>query len=170
MVEADGTYVGGKERNKHESKKNHDGRGHKGKAAVVGVRTREGKVRAKHLPDTIPVTIMDFLNSAIGRETVLYSDEHPAYRGWGNHNSVNHSAKQFVDDRIHTNGIESVWSVLKRGIVGVCHVVSLAHLRRYLAEFSFRLSRCRMSLEQQAVDVLAVIIGTRITYKQVVGR
>lgn len=170
VVEADETYIGGKERNKHESKKNHNGRGPKGKIAVVGVRTREGKVVAKHLPDTTTATIMDFLASTIDQETILYSDEHPAYRGWGNHSSVNHSAKQFVDGMIHTNGIESVWSVLKRGIVGVYHVVSLAHLQRYLAEFSFRLSRCRMSLEQQVNDVLEVMAGTRITYRQVIGR
>lgn len=93
VVEADENYVGGKERNKHESIKNHDGRGTKGKAAVVGVRSREGKVTARHLSNTTTATITDFLTSTIDRETVLYSDEHPAYRGWGNHSSVNHSAK-----------------------------------------------------------------------------
>lgn len=104
VVGADETYIGGKERNKHESKKNHDGRGLKGKAAVVGVRTRDGKVPARHLPDTTTATIMDFLTSTIDREAILCSDEHLAYRGWGNHSSVNHSAKKFVDGMIHTNG------------------------------------------------------------------
>ncbi|WPF67242.1 IS1595 family transposase [Corynebacterium sp. 22KM0430] len=80
VVEADETYIGSKERNKHESKKNHDGRGAKGKAAVVGVRTRDGKVVARHLPNTTTATIMEFLTSSIDQTATLYSDEHPAYR------------------------------------------------------------------------------------------
>lgn len=146
MVEADEAHIDGKEHSKHESKKNHNGRGSKGKSAVVGACPCEGKVVAKHLPDTTTATILEFLTSGVDKEAVLYSDEHPAYRRGDNNSSVNHSAKQFVDGMIHISVIDSVWSVRKCGITGVYHVVSLAHLQRYLAEFSFRLSQVSYEL------------------------
>ena len=73
--------------------------------------------------------------------TLVYTDDHGGYRGLPYpHETVRHSAKEYVNGLAHTNGIESVWSVLKRSIHGTWHQVSVKHLQRYINEASFRLN------------------------------
>ncbi|MEG2236244.1 MAG: IS1595 family transposase [Akkermansia sp.] len=141
IVEADETYIGDTENNKNASKKSHTGRGTVGKVAVLGMRERGGKVIAKLLSDTTKITIQATQNNNLHPESTLCTDEHRAYLGSQfAHHTVNHSAKQFMDGMAHTNSIESVWAVLKRGFYGVYHSFSVKHLQRYVDEFMYRLN------------------------------
>lgn len=174
IVEADECYFGGKEANKHESKKLKMGRGAVGKTAVLGMRERGGDVRATVILTTDAATIQAEVNNTVEAGSVLCTDEHGAYRGMDqqfNHAVVNHSAKEFVNGMAHTNGIESVWAVLKRGFYGTYHSFSGKHLQRYIDEFTFRLNEGNVKHHTMTrIDsLLERTVGTRITYKQLVG-
>jgi hypothetical protein len=83
------------------------------------------------------------------------------------HWSVNHSAKQYVDGMAHTNGVESVWAVLKRGYYGIYHQFSLKHMQRYVDEFTYRLNEgnCKIHTMDRIDSLIAKTDGVRITYK-----
>jgi len=132
VVEADECYIGGKEANKHESKKLKTGRGTVGKTAILGIRERKGNVRAMAIVGTDVKTIQDKIREHVTPGSTLCTDEHTAYKGMPDfaHLEVNHSAKQFVDGMAHTNGIESVWAVLKRGFYGTYHNFGTKHIQR----------------------------------------
>jgi transposase-like protein len=175
LIEIDETYVGGIEANKHEHKKLKAGRGAVGKTAVLGMRERGGRTKAFTLANTDAQTIQDVIvqNAAVG--SMLHTDEHGAYRDIGGlffkHESINHSAGEFVRDGVTTNSIESVFAVLKRGLVGVYHHVTPKHLGRYVDEFAFRLNEgnvARHTLDRldSFVDGVA---GKRLTYKEPSG-
>ena len=100
------------------------------------------------------------------------SDEHPAYNGMDGlffrQDRVNHSADEYVKGMAHTNGIESVWAVLKRGLHGIYHHVSEKHLARYVDEFSFRLNEGNVERHtwERLESFVNAIAGKRITYKE----
>jgi transposase-like protein len=142
-VEVDETYVGGKEGNKHDAKKLKAGRGAVGKTTVVGMVEREGSAVVKVQPDNRAATIIPMVQAHVpAGDAVIYTDEHGAYRRLSSlgyaHESVLHSAKQYVAGRAHTNNIEGFWSNTKRGIDGVHHVVSPKYLQGYLDSYVFR--------------------------------
>jgi transposase-like protein len=174
VVEADETYVGGKEANKHASKRRHRGRGAVGKEAVFALVERRGRVMSHHVPAVSAKTLRPILVRHASRKSYLMTDDSPIYPGIGDefagHGSVNHSQEEYVRGVFwHTNTVENYFSILKRGITGVYHHVSQRHLRRYLAEFDFRYNnRKAMGIEDdgRALRALKGIGGKRLTYRR----
>ena len=172
IVEVDETYIGGKERGKHDSKKLKAGRGTVGKIAVVGMRERGGRTKAKPIITADAVSLHTAILDNVVPGSTLHTDEHTGYQGIDGadytHKSINHSAGEYSKNGVTTNGVESVWAVLKRGLHGVYHHASGKHLARYVNEFTFRLNdgnvhRQTLSRLDSFVDA---VVGRRITYKE----
>jgi IS1 family transposase len=143
IVEVDETYVGGKDHNKHWDKKSGGvGPEGSGKAAVIGAVRRKGNVIARVIERTDTATFEAFVNMAVSEKvSLIATDEHSSYRNLSKkfpHKVVRHSTKQYVDGVVHTQTIDSFWSLLKRGIMGSFHKVSKKYLPLYVAEFQFR--------------------------------
>ena len=173
IIEADETYIGGKEKNKHASKKLKLSKGGVGKTIVFGMLQRGGKVKTQIIPGTSTAVIQGAIKASVEPGSTLCSDEHSAYKGMPEftHKVVTHSAKQFVDGMAHTNGIESVWALLKRGFYGVYHSFSAKHLQRYLDEVTARLHEGNVKIHtMDRIDaLLGKTIGARITYSNLIG-
>lgn len=170
-VEADETYIGGKEGNKHESKKLHAGRGAVGKTAVAGLKDREtNQVKAQVVEKTDASTLQGFvhMNTEFGAQ--VYTDEARAYEGLNRpHEAVKHSAGEFVKEKAHTNGIESFWSMLKRGHDGTYHHFSVKHLDRYVDEFEGRHNQRPLDTETQMSRMAQRGVGRHLPYADLIG-
>ena len=175
IVEMDATYIGGKEDNKHESKKHHAGRGTVGKTPVLGMRERGGKTKAEVVEAESRQAVLSAIGPVVEPRTTIYTDDHRAYNviksAPFNHETVRHSAKEYVNGLAHTNGIESVWAILKRSINGTWHHVSIKHLQRYIDEATFRLNEgnCEVDTVDRMLAVISRIGGKRVPYRELVS-
>ena len=167
-VEVDETWMGGRRRNMHQSKRDAlTGRGTSGKVAVVGIKDRAtNHVDAQVVGDVSGVTLRKFVIDRTTEETRIYSDEASAYKPLPNHESVNHSVGKYVNSQAHTNGIESFWALLKRAHTGTFHKISFKHLQRYVNEFAGRHNLRRLNTKAQMTQVVAAMVGRRLMYRE----
>src|SRR5271170_8047084 len=174
-VEADETFIGGKARNMHVSKRQRriTGTGGADKTAVMGLLERGGQVRATVIESRRKHVLQDEVRKHVAAGTALYTDALPSYNGLTQeyaHKVVDH-AVQYVDGRVHTNGLENFWSLLKRGISGTYVSVEPFHLFRYLDEQSFRYNnRKDMNDGQRFALAMNQVFGKRLTYSQLTGK
>ncbi|HEX4493411.1 MAG TPA: IS1595 family transposase [Acidimicrobiia bacterium] len=171
-IEVDETFIGGKVDNKHASKRPPKGSsiGGAGKTIVVGARQRGGKARARVVPDRTSKTLMRFVTTNVDPGAQVYTDEASAYfyLRWDGykHATVTHSKGEYVRGSISTNGVENLWSLLKRSIHGTYVQVAPEHLSRYVDERTFAYNlRERTDLERFET-ALAQSVGRRLTWAQ----
>jgi transposase-like protein len=175
IIEIDETFVGGLAKNMHKGERARKikGTGGTGKTAVLGMRERGGRTKAK--PVSGAGTLHAAIHGNVEAGSTLYTDEHAGYRGLGglffDHATISHSAGEYVRDGVSTNSIESVWAVLKRGIYGTFHHVSPKHLGRYVDEFTFRLNEGNVERHtlQRLDSFVDGVAGKRLTYKALIA-
>ena len=172
-VEADETYVGGKNKNRHNNKKAivSQGRSAKDKTPVVGTVERNGKLNANVVENVGSVVLTREIVANVKESASLYTDEWLGYIGVSriyDHSIVKHNQGQNVNGRIHTNTIEGFWSLLKRGIFGIYHFTSKKHLQMYVDEFVFRYNT-RNSTEAMRFNLLLSNSNNRLTYKMLIA-
>jgi transposase-like protein len=179
-VEADETFIGGKARNMHvsERKRRITGTGGKDKTAVMGILERGGKVRTTVIPNRKKSALQAEVKKHVEAGSALYTDALLSYSGLESdyaHQVVDH-AVQYVDSRVHTNGLENFWSLLKRGISGTYISVEPFHLFRYLDEQTFRYNNRKDDSGNKVSDAerfnraVSQIVGKRLTYAGLTGK
>jgi transposase-like protein len=172
-VEVDETFVGGKNKNRHESKKvkESQGRSVKDKTPVFGMVERDGKLVAKKVDNTNSETLTKEAIKVIKESAKVYSDEWLGYKGVSkiyDHSVIKHNQNEYVNGRVHTNTIEGFWSLLKRGIFGIYHSTSSKHLQKYVDEFVFRYNT-RESKESNRFNLMLANTEFRLTYKELIN-
>ncbi len=179
IVEADETYFGKRvtpivskqRKGRPFTKKGKSGGADK--IAVVALVERGGKVRTFHVQHATAVNVRDVLVRNVSRDSTLFTDESRLYTNTGkefdSHDTVKHSAKEYVRGIVHTNTVENVFSVFKRGMKGIYQHCGEAHLHRYLAEFDFRYNnRSALGVEdtERAGKAVKGAEGKRLMYRQ----
>ncbi len=172
-VEIDETYVGGKNKNRHNTKKvaNSQGRSIKAKTPVLGMIERSGKLVAKKVVDTKAGTITPIIENTVSKNAVVYTDE---WRGYSKvkrlfkSGTVHHGIGEYVNGKIHTNTIEGFWSLFKRSVIGIYHYVSPKHLQKYVDESVYRYNTRDMN-EAERMNFLFCNTQVRTTYKSLIN-
>ncbi len=175
-VEADETYIGGKARNMHASERKRkgiaQGRHAGNKTAVLGMRQRDGDIVATVIPSATSHAIQPEVHHTVRRGSTLYTDAWHSYKGLDEdfvHEVIDH-AERYVDGRVHTNGIENFWSLVKRGLHGTYISVEPYHLFRYLDERVFTYNLRDHTDYGRFEAVLGAVAGRRLTYAEVTGQ
>jgi len=176
VVEADEAFIGGKARNMHKSDRTRKIHGTEGadKMTVVGAIERGGKVRLRLLANRRKASVLGFLEEVVADEAVaVYTDELPSYDKRGDENtvhaSVNHERDEWVRGDVHTNTVESVWSLFDRAMIGSYHQLSRKHLPAYLQEFEWRFNNRENSYLFR--DTLARLISAEaLPYKELTAQ
>ena len=171
-VEVDETYVGGKFKNMHRSRRKRlQDSGDSGKTIVVGVKDREtNAIAARVVSRTDSETLHGFVEEHTGQMAFVFTDDWKGYLGMDRlHRSVNHSISEYVRGQVHVNGVESFWSMLKRGYQGTFHKMSPKHLDRYIQEFTGRHNVREMDTEDQMAELVFAMEGKRLTYSQLIA-
>ena len=173
-VEVDESYFGGRRRNMSNTRRKEltdTGRGAVGKTAVVGVKDRATKrLAARVVESTDKATLQGFVIDHTAPGATVYSDDATAYESLPfDHATVKHSLSEYVKGDIHTNGIESLWSMLKRAHKGTFHKLSPKHLNRYVQEFAGR----HNLREHDTIDIMGAVAcgmnGKRLRYRELIA-
>ena len=169
-IEADETFVGGKAKNMHKWKRKEviKGRGFSGKTIVQGVLQRGGRAIAGVVKDTKRSTIQPHVRAVVEEGSTIYTDALASYDGLADaylHDTVDH-AKEYVRGDVHTNGMECLWSLLKRGLNGTYISVMPWHLCRYVDEQIFRFNERKMTDGQRFDAVMSRVLGKRLQYAE----
>ncbi len=177
-VEVDETFIGGRARFMHHSKRERviKGPGPTGKAAVMGLLERVGpeghsRVRTKHVPNTRKHNLLPVIDEHIRKGSTVYTDEMPSYESLTDdytHRVIDHSIA-YVDGKIHTNGMENFWSLLKRAIKGTYVSVEPFHLFRYLDEQAMRFNARKATDTNRFLTLCLGLFGKRLTYRSLTG-
>lgn len=177
-VEADETFIGGKERNRHTKKRQSDvpgvakdGTPYNEKKIVAGIIERGGKVILRRVPSRHADHLIEFIMQHVPVGASVNTDELSTYKMLKtlyNHVAVNHSARSYVNGKAHTNTMENFWSVLKRGMYGTYHQVSEKHFERYLAEFSTRFNSRFLTVTERFDNSLIHSRGS-LMYKELIS-
>lgn len=171
IVEADETYIGGKAKNMHASvrKEKIQGRGVVGKAPVVTLVERDGRVRSQHMATVTQHNLRAALRECVSTDATICSDESAVYNGtadeFAGHEAVNHHKGEYVRGAAHVNTCESFHALLKRGVHGVYHHWSPKHLHRYLSEYDFRWNMRKFEDGERTLEAIKGFEGKRLMYK-----
>lgn len=173
VVEIDECGIGGQSYYKHANKKtkNDEGATISNKTSVIGLRERDGNIIAKVVEDRTKETLLPVIYENVEPGSILMTDEYPGYNDLSNyfeHYTVNHSAKEWVNEMAHINGMENFWSHVKRGIDGIYHWVSGEHLQAYIDEFTLRFNTRKFQTQGRFDFILSGIAGKRLTYKNLI--
>lgn len=172
IVEVDEVYIGGKEQNKHmQERLKFSGAGSLNKTPVIGMRERGGRIKAVVPPTVSAMTIEKAIRDNVALGATIHTDEFASYTRVGRsylHEHVNHSKGEYSRKGVTTNGIESVFAVLKRGLHGVYHHASKKHIGRYVDEFTFRLNEGNVKRHtwDRLDSFVSAVAGKRLTYER----
>ena len=173
QIEADETFIGGKARNMHRSKRARviTGTGGRDKTAVMGILERGGKVRTQVVDNRKKKTLQTEVRKHVLAGSAIFTDALKSYDGLDEfqHEVIDH-AVAYVDGEIHTNGLENFWSLVKRGLNGTYISVEPFHLFRYLDEQAFRYNNRKMNDGERFDIAVRQIVGKRLTWDRLTGK